>query len=562
MQINYFFGEDGLRTDEKNTENQKSVMVQWSEDAIQILTSEISKLDRVFILAELSFEYQNASTFFGFELVRELRQKKVLNPIIIMSFFPKSFFITNRNQNFAILKTPGHYFVQLPALMNDLVAGEYEGIDKLTLMDINRHIFSLEGHLEEIFHGLKNFVLSWSQYPENTFEAKLKSEIRMAFSKVNDYSNDYNRIVMEVIEQELITNFQEEITSGNPRNFPMLIDNALNDLKKNYSQENPQELKTNTVRYPWKVLYVEDELNIAEIIKQKLFERGIPCELAVNYNQTLEILKSDKLNEITVVICDYRLLDENGSWQKEQGYKIIELINMKFNKLLSFFSLSSFDDSALLFIQQEYKIKVRSYPKTDVINSEEGFNIFAKKIIEEGDKVFDQICSVPKHKVWTTGYLKKFDKPFSYYYRHHRLAIDFANADKNIAEKAALFVLQIAHQKYRLENDGETELYSFQEGIGNDKKSTTLKEKIEKFRIKLIGRRISFALYTLLSLKKGQIYWALKTGTLGRDDESNTINQLFTTYLGLSFEKDIPNRLFPEEREWLEQMELKVKSLL
>ena len=299
---------------------------------------------------------------------------------------------------------------------------------------------------------------------------------------------------------------------------------------------------------------------ISKKVQDNFQIRGIDCVLADNAEDAYQILQKDKLNEITALICDYRLLKKNGDWQDAQGYHILEKVFTNFPNLLSFFALTSFNRKALLKIQQQHQMQVWSYTKDDVMSSEGGFNIFAEKVTEEAQKTFEAVTNIPKSKVWTKGYDKKFDQPFVYYYRLHRLSDDFRNANDNIGKEAQAFVIEMAqlkyNSKYEVKLPHPIEIYTFQEGIGKDKQMTTVKEKLEKFRFKLMGRRIAIALYHLLELHKSQVYWAMKTGFFGRaEDNNNTVNQFFTTYLGLSLEKDVPGRLLPEERNWLKKLE-------
>ena len=144
------------------------------------------------------------------------------------------------------------------------------------------------------------------------------------------------------------------------------------------------------------------------------------------------------------------------------------------------------------------------------MQTEETFAVFADKVATEAQAIFDVVVNIPKSKVWKNGYPKKFDQPYSYYYRLHRLAEDFSNADSKIGKDAT----QVVKEVTKLRTDATYAMHlpytlganTFQESIGRDKQENSIAEKLQKFRFKLMGRRIAIALYNRKELKKNQIY--------------------------------------------------------
>ncbi len=560
--MNYIFARQDIDNVLGNNEN-------WCrlEFSLELISEDFNSAERVFIFLEYPLENISYADFFGFRILRFLRLNlNIKAPVILLSFLDKQWFLQERTKpDFQILNTPGHYFFQLPVDWSVLLQKSFKRLNENTLHDINNTFYSLEGFIDEEFHNLKNKVFkSIKDFKHKTalFNAVF-FEVLEAFERLeicldlkgNKSLEDILANLKKDLEKKII---QQEDYDANA----VVIDNYIGEIKRLLPPDikRPDDLVIEE-RPAWEVLFVDDDIPIALRVQELFFEKKIKCNIAHNAEDAFKILKADKDNNIVVLICDYRLLNADESWQDVQGYNILESVFLDFNNDLAFFSLTSFNKRTLIRMQNMHNMKVHSASKDDVIgksNTVTGFNLFADKILEEGNKVFDLKRSQPKASSWIKGYSKKFDRPLKAYYRMHRLSNDLVYADQKIAEDAELFFTAIAKHKHQGSNPEQVNVLPIQEGIGVDKKQLLPEsEKLEKFRIKLIGRRIAIALHQLLEMDKGQIYSAMKSGRFRKQpprEGDNTINQFFSTFMALSLEKDIPASLLPEEKNWLTQM--------
>lgn len=526
--------------------------------------------DRIFIILEYPWEHANYTDFFGFKILRFLRLNlKIKAPVILLSFLDKRWFLSNaKHPEFKVLNTPGHYFFQLPVDWSELEKTAFSEISDNTLHDINGAFFTLEGIIDEEFHNLKNRVFKNSddyQTKAALFESVF-AEVKNSFNRFEDYLDMHDHPIMQDILAKLKHDLEEKIIVQEDMDAnAVIIDNYIGDIKRLLppDEKHPEDIAIETTP-AWKILFVDDDKSIALRVQELFADKNITCSIASNAQDVFDILRSDEENNITVLICDYRLLNADESWQEMQGYSIIEKVFLEFENELAFFSLTSFNKRTLIRVQNLHNVKVHSASKDDVIGKSKtvtGFNLFADKVLEEGNKVFNLKRSQPRASSWVKGYTKKFDRPLRDYYRKHRLANDLAAADQKMAEEAEAFFAAIVKHKHQGLNPEQINILPIQEGIGKDKKQLlTESEKLEKFRIKLIGRRIAIALHQLLEMDKGQIYSSMKSGRFRKQsprENDNTINQFFSTFMALSLEKDIPDNLLPEEKKWLAQMKEK-----
>lgn len=547
-----------------------------SEDVELIDSEKIEEIDfsayqMLIIPAELEhFQYQH-DDFYGFNLIRDLRLRyKITIPIVIYSILNKSFFLDNRsNLSFQVMKSPGHYFfeynISTKEIFPKIFQMQFEGIDEDTLIDINNTFFTVEGVLDEEFHDLKNKAFKRNRNDESIEELfnELQNNVDDSFLKFQSIFDLSDNSILINIRNEMITDLKKSVDKN--KNFDdciVIIENYVGEVKRLLPpRSSDQKDVILNPAPPWEILFVDDVPTIAFEVQSLFKERLMKCHIANNAEEAFNILREDQENTITVLICDYRLIDEEGNWHKWQGYNILKEVFLNFPNELAFFALTSFNKRALIRMQDTHKMKVRSVSKDDVIGKSRtvaGFNFFADQVRDEGNKVFDFYRSQPQVSSWIKGYSKKFDKPLKTYYRLHRLAKDVDIVNHNIGLEAENFFEAIRRGKHKEEPSIDPEILGIQEGIGVDKKiNLTEKAKLEKFRVKLIGRRIAIALYERLEMTKGQIYSALKSGVYRKKEPSespNTINQFFSTFLALSLEKDIPKNLLPEEKIWLENL--------
>ena len=521
----------------------------------------------IFILAELTWNNHDFSDFYGFELIRNIRLiRKIKTPIVLFSFLPKSFFLEFEIKTIHnILKTPGHYFKQLPVDFQQLMNKNYGKLDDNTLYDINTHFFFTEGLIDEEIHQLKNKMIQTKDNGSSNqaYFKVIETHIQKTFTYLEKGLDLRDNRLLFSIQNQLLQDLKEAILeNGNSSGNLTILNNYIGEIKRLLPPTNTKKIdQVLEKKVSWKVLFVDDDLAITKRIQSLFQARRIACEIALNANQAFDILQLDTHNDITVLICDYRMLNPDKSWQALQGYNILEHVFLHFPNEVALFSLTSFNKRTLLRIQKLHQMQVWSYSKDDVIGSggtTAGFNVFLEKVIEEGNRVFNFKRSQPKTISWIKGYDKKFDRPLQAYYKQHRLAKDFESANIIIEQKASMIYEAIKLAKHGNGKTEELGIPNIQENIGKNKKTPqTEVEKLERFRERLLGRRVAIALHHLLEMSKEQIFNTMKRNHFSLRlpiENKNTVNQYFTTYMALSLEKDIPKNLLPEEKIWLNSL--------
>ena len=540
--------------DVQRIDNWSEFEFHYTEDALLI------------ILAELIWNTRQADEFFGFDVLRTLRLRyKCKNPVIILSAFSeellKKLATKNRNEINVVL-TPGHYFYTLMEFKALKFSEKiFQPINAYTLSDISNHLFSVAGQIDEEIHNLNNQLLFDYQHNKEQAIRENQSRIQQAVNNIKQFLDLPSPAIFKPLEDKILaatlafkngkTELEDLIGA-----MEVLGSESKALLPKLPVLENELTSGLNLQNCPWQILYLEDTKGNSDLLIQRFNKVKLRCTIINHPQKAIDLLKKDTANLFTVFICDYRLKDNNGRWYDLQGYSVLEQVFLELPNLVALFALTSFDRRTLLKIQEKHKMKVRTYSKVDVLASKGGFNVFCETVIEEGDKFYELSISKPKSASWNRGYLKKFDRPLKEYYRLHRMAADFAASNINISNLATDCFESIRRHKHDKRTFVEFNDLNIQEGIGIEKIQLSSAVKLEKFRNKLIGRRVAIALFQLLEMNKQQIYWAMKTGSYRKEvnENQNSVNQYFSTYMGLSLEKDIPDGLLPEERFWLEQL--------
>lgn len=514
-------------------------------------------VNNLLILAELDWNNQHKSEFYGFKIVRDLRlQNRMLCPISICSFMSKKYFLHNSHKNilFNLFKAPAHNYIPLPYNFDLIHTLSSPSLSVEMLDDIIEHLCDTEGIYNENLHRLENGLRFLDN--ENDPRTKIVELVNVFFDRIVHLFVDEDALIKT--RYRWLETLEERVFSENHFQLAGRIVRALgNDLRVTLMPPVTSSIVIPEKKPLWKVLLIEDKLNIRKNIVDAFAKRNIVCESVCSATEAFELLKSDeKTNRITVVIADYRLEDENEVWHLLQGYSILKEIYLNKPNLVSFFALTAANRRALLRIQKDYQMRVFVYSKDDVLTSDGGFNIFAQKIREEGNKTFEAIHNKPTCSSWLNGHTK-FRNPLKDYYRSHRLSLDYEHAEDYISREAENYTENIRHA-IGYGTEPASHHFDFQAGLPDHPENT---KALEKFRFKLIGRRIALALHIAEGLDRKGIFYALKKDpivgkviNLNSDETkklNNQINQLINTHLALSLETDIPDNLLPEERYWL-----------
>lgn len=510
--------------------------------------------DRIFILAELKWpENVSNQSFYGFELLKKLRLKKITCPIVMCSFLPKDYFLNHSKTIFNLLKLPAsHPFVRLP--QKDLLHYEFEyplnEISTEQLEDALHHFLNPVGTLDEILHNLKDKI----NYDSKAAAAEAFDDIRQIVPKVQ-YAT------LDTIKSQFFSDIDKK-----PKSLSRLVSNYKTTLRNLFPKSQDNIFISKEIS-AWGALLVDDNPRQRELIKNLLSDRGIQCFTTGSGEEAFALLRKDIRGElesdsglpfpknfITVLICDLRLEDDKQNWQPLQGYDILRQVHEQEENYLSFFVLTSKRKAILNNVSKLSRMQIKWYSKEMILHTgnESAFNTFATQIKEDGTAMLDTICSFPRATSWTQPWKNKIEKPYIDFYRVFRLAPDYYVKEQWIANCAVSFIeeaelvrdTRIKHIDKVSNQNFPTVFMSGIKGNPSDHGN------MDKFYIKLIGRRIAIGLY-LKGWKKEDISDILKFKEL----KSNSADrQLFSAYLALStkIEDEIPTYLLVEERKWVE----------
>lgn len=261
------------------------------------------------------------------------------------------------------------------------------------------------------------------------------------------------------------------------------------------------------------ILLIDDDKDFHDRFRERVRPYNIEPHFASNGNEAMSILREDRDNRITLVICDY-LFYEEGRFSREQGPHIIQRISQLPN-YFSIIYLTGIQSSALknlaktvLFIQ-----------KRDIFSH----NRLIQVIYEQHQQIKEQILSP-----------SCFNEQMRILYKQHRESDDFEHVEYEFNQEA--YRITIAFKK-----TGKPPTHvskGFQARIDHkDRPRLNLKN----FRKKLLGRRIALGVCQLslsafpraLDLKDKWIYimHILKPGDGFPYDDN--IRDLLNTHLRL-----------------------------
>jgi len=478
-----------------------NIDILFNDDNFKNISDKIDekKYLSVFVLAELNV---NEKDFYGIKLIENIRLKNIKIPIFVCSIKTKVDLYNNLKDK-EILKTPSVYFIDIISKTLDLKTEKsINTLSDSLLEEIKYYAINKEGKIRNLFHDLKNNyndkqALIWFKKqiyilsPKNK-KVKIDSfveEISVIIKKSKDVYNE-----LTVIENKIIE---------------LLPNNTISKNKKIYSKNND-----------WQVLYIEDDKKHRDLVKKNLNEFGLNCITAENGNEGIEILEKDYLgklknnnneyypqNSITVVICDLRLQNKLKEWYALQGLDIINKIYTDLNNLMSFFVLSSKEGKIKQNIGKKNSVNILWYVK-NILTNKDAFEIFAERIIEEGNKIYTEILNRPVEKSWNIDYFYKDERNNKFkikeglggYYRALRLGSDYYKINEYINKRAKEYVDYALAVISTEENDITPEIpikLEIKKALPEDAFiNGEVNKKMQKIFInKLIGRRVAIGLY-------------------------------------------------------------------
>lgn len=533
--------------------------------------------DGVIIDAELNWEPYKYVDFYGFELIKQIRTDfRYKGPIVVCSPMQEEYFAVNGCHAFKskVINAPCHYFIEIIP-EEDYIEKTIEvlktanWLDDVTLEQSVFCYFSVRDYVGTLLHDLRNedrniqsisdferiigyyFERLFKQPLENTKKQKL---LRIKTEIIEEFQNK------KLNNEELKSSFRELIDSK-AKQIKILFDKAiLNKENKIY------------YRYPWEVLYIEDNDNQRKELINLFSEKKIICHSACNYNEAEDIINNENRNHkynIGAIIADYRLL-KSGSVTKEediQGYTALDKIRKNAKRPIAYFVLTSKETTIKEIAGMSLQFKPQWFSKQDVLQKGGGFNLFFNEVESKANAMYVGAMFQPKIDPWTEKPTKTNTKKrisYSEYYKHHLTDFGYYESSEHIInEEANLFIKNVLSNILNHSYEWRGTLIDKAGDLYND---------LSKFRKKILtGRRIVLGLVYLYNkqgkrLENYQIYNFLERRIEGVKDKEisdnaefelvkNTFGTLMNT-LGLP-EKDLKN-LIPDPNRTINYGEIQI----
>jgi len=427
-------------------------------------------------------------------------------PVFLLSNFSKETLIKHTNGNpywkeaFEAVKSPEVYLIheasknKFQTLLDCLE--QSENIDKHTLNDVHYSFFSPKGIVHNIMHDLKNDLFtSHKNADKKEIKAKLISLVEAAFAKSESYipkenkgrfkeylklyctdiSNDIDEAIKETGKRE---SFQYDKASFIGNRYMQEVYLLMPDVEK--------QVDTTVKQNRWECVAIDDTEEVRNRLKAHFESKKITCHLFRDYQSARETILNNK--KVTAVITDLRILEPDGSWNKYQGYKILEEVRSTCSRPLAYFVLTGKRGTVSNLIQESFDFKVHWFIKDDVLSSDGAFNLFFyEHLAKECDKIQFRLLRQPRlsNVVWWKGNSNRYTLPLSQYYKAHIESYDYNESETRINEFTKRFVSEV--------KKGAASVVP--------EITCTIKEKnisengLKKFRDNILtGRRIAYAL--------------------------------------------------------------------
>lgn len=254
----------------------------------------------------------------GIDFAKKLRVDKVVLPILFVSFLNRSQQLSLSSKN-EIISTPilGHAYAQLPStpenwieLINSLYK-ENRRLDEIELEDVIRHFCNPDGMLSELKHDLlKNQIIDL--YLRNEYFEKIIHKIKDILPPSQEFSAKVIDSLPHITEKEFL--YKNEFTAK-------IIDKLISDLNPEHIEHEKSITKIN-------VVFLDDELETDKIqnLIKKMEESNFQVNPFTNPNKAFEYLQNDHLNEVDLIISDYRIWDvtsDQRALTEIQGYRFL-----------------------------------------------------------------------------------------------------------------------------------------------------------------------------------------------------------------------------------------------
>lgn len=547
-------------------------VITCNDDFVSV-SQQLDKFSSIIVLCELSWlgngTASNWQHLQGIDMVKELRRQNDLKiPVLFVSFhsLAEILKVTSAintsaiNPEREILTAIGHSFYHLPALPQDFKNfitkqfGENGTTKKLSVMELNdikSFYCSKEGILQHELHALN---------VDKTYD-----ELQKAVIKIHE--------LFLVDSTNALTAFQaayENLTKVEAVDY---IKRLGNNLSKTYSDKvnGKSELGKPLEQYPWKVLFLDDEITEKHKLIKCMKANGMDVICVNTAEKALNEFVEDKTGskKIMVVIADYRLYEIKEGirhHQKIQGYQFLKTISST-DHLVRLVAFSGLQRKFLLNSFKHYNIRTEVKSKNDY-QTEDSYQHFADEIIEFANENYEAEELLPEKSI-------SFRNSLLEAYKRYRMHPAYERFERETALTAKEYCQIIEEQI----NDGEEVIIG---GIDNIKSplpqpKTEKSEADKKIKGKQIGKKIfdeayfnRFMNYLVARRIALWLYASNKKNKFSIDSRriaeiltnqkypTDAYRQIISTSLGLSLD-DFPFNITVEERYWLHyEMELPI----
>lgn len=520
----------------------------------------------IIIECEKEYEYpnhqkRNADTVSGIEYAKFLRRsKKEKRPILFVSTSPVLSLLKKKDTG--IITSIGHTYLKKgysSEQFNDALL-TINPLNEIQLKDIIHNFCQPRSSVREGFHAFKGRINSikgksiTGEKKDSLFKAEFASyeiELKKEAGEYPAILKEYKRIIAQYNSEE--PNSIEYITGVQEESFVYFLPT---------DDESNEQITVE--QKPWKVLLLDDEPEGLQPVIEMLKTKKIQYVIAASSKEAKTIIQQDEKNDITVVICDYRLCEPpNEQWikpkmQAEQGYDFLIWLATQ-NRYNAMVALSGLSKWFLMDSFRKYQINVKVYSKTGLNTG--GARLIVDDIEYLGDRMYETILSLPTAVEWKKQLLP--------YYKWYKLECTEADSfETTIAAKSEEIIQQLDKQlelRSRITDEKERNKYlRLQDSVG---RATEIFEeafdenKIDAFKLKLVYRRV--LIYYLI---KGTIpiHTVAKVLNLGSADSQVRDNKNALSddqdYKGMKKqvlscqgvkESDIPFNILIEEKLWL-----------
>lgn len=526
----------------------------------------MNEIDKIIIKIEDDKNLQDSndclrSALSGFAYAKYLRRReKYKGRIVFTSFLPIDYLLNQRQTH--ILTAIGHTYLQMPYSEQEL-ADILRGVNPLNdiqLKDIIINFCQERSAVRESFHAFKGRVREIASLQDPSVKGgKYREEFekyRIELIKdVGDYPqiiSEYDRIIAQYDEKK--ESSIELVESVTEESFVRFL------LKDEDSTE-----ENGSKKRAWKVLFLDDKPKELEAILNVLEERGIGYAVAESSNEAKVLIERDELNQIAVVVSDYRLVESTNreGWSKpkmqpEQGYDFLLWLSEqdRYNAMVALSGLSKW---FLMDSFRQKQINVKVYSKNGLSGS--GAKLFVDDLEHHGDRIYETILSLPTSSEW--------GKQLKNYYKWLRLECEDADKIEAYVQATAEGIINHLDEQLKLVDKiiDPKEKYVYLNLPDEMGEATTNlptffdPSKLDLFKLRLVYRRV--LIYYLVSgtIKSNIVAKILNLGSANAIvyDNKNNVSADFE-YEGMKKqvfsiqaikEGDIPFNILIEEKLWL-----------